>query len=835
MSQGSATPPPQGLIVSDEGAEFQLQGQLGRGGMGVVFRAVEQSTGRAVALKLGQDAATPAQLLRFRREGEIAASLVHPGIVRVYSAGSVRGRPYLCFELVEGAQTLGDSLRELPLDERLRVLTELGEALAYAHAQGVVHRDVKPENVLIDPAGRARLTDFGVASARGQDRLTQTGVALGTPYYAGPEQLTDGHRVGPASDVWSLGVILYEALTDELPFTGESLLSLVAKVSQGQFEPPSALSASVPPALEAVCLKALAHTPEERYPEAGAFAADLARARRGEAVEAPLRARSVWGARLAVGGLLALLGVAACGLALERAPGDLASPSASEASPEPRLALRPSGRVAAARALAGGDAAAARQALAGTAPAAAPLLWARISLAEGAGPEALSALAAAPPGEERALLAYRSALEGGEVSLADELAKGAEEAPALTAATWAHLVGGEDPDALGRRLRRARRAGEQAAGLETALEILRDLEGLEWPVNAMWVLGEESQEHPRLAEALQLLKAAEAVADPAARRALGLRIQDWALPRLRYATRQLDKSGWRELCRRARELTPGPRSDAVWVQTLCCETASASDSLVLPFAPRPELAAFEGRRVASLGRVSRFLLAFVKATVQTPPSTPWPERRRRLDAVRDLCPPLAPNGRSPRDDEAWPNETDALLSAYLIEAHRNWEECWDAPALRAERLARIRALLAELNQLLLPDYVSGDWRARVLAVRVALLEGDLETAREAIRVAWTGGWVGHWKKAVEVEVLTCLGERERALGLVAKWRSPYPGWGKFIQNTTHFLSEEQKGVRSTGSGSSYPFPWRAAGPTRRLIERGWKPGEPLVALLDREL
>ncbi|MBL4845444.1 MAG: serine/threonine protein kinase, partial [Planctomycetes bacterium] len=270
-------------LLTDEGATFEILGELGRGGMGVVYRAFDERIGRAVALKVGLVSDTPARLARFRREGEIAASLEHPGIVRVHSAGAIRGRPYLCFELVEDAATLSDRFVGFPLETRLRLLVELGEALGYAHARGVVHRDVKPENVLVDVAGNARLTDFGVARAADQDRLTGTGTALGTPFFAAPEQLRDGHRVGPQADVWSLGVILYQALTGELPFQGDSLLTLVAKINAGFFDPPRVLSKSVSPYLEAVCLAALKVQPEERYPSGAEFAADLGRAIRGEA------------------------------------------------------------------------------------------------------------------------------------------------------------------------------------------------------------------------------------------------------------------------------------------------------------------------------------------------------------------------------------------------------------------------------------------------------------------------------------------------------------------------------------------------------------------------
>ena len=843
MSQLPPTPPPLGLLVTDEGAGYQLQGQLGRGGMGVVFRAFEQSTGRAVALKLSQGPADASHLARFRREGEIAASLTHPGIVRVYSTGSVNARPYLCFELVEGARTLADALRALPLVERLRVVVQVAEALGYAHARGVVHRDVKPENVLLDPSGRARLTDFGVSSARGQDRLTGTGMLVGTPAYASPEQLTDGHRVGPPADVWSLGVILYEALTGRLPFSSATLLVLVAEIAGGHFEPPSAVSAEATPRLEAVCLKALARDPDQRYRDGEAFAADLERALRGAVVEAPLRQSSSTKRvlfALSAPLLLALLGGGAW-LAQRAGWGGGSSSAAPSASPSPTLSpSRKSWRLEAAGALAAGDSLAARGALE-RAPAgsAAPLLWARLWLLDGDGERALAALREAPEGEGRGLLAYRAALAVGSVSQADELARGARGGDVLEAGFWAHLAAAqESPDALGRRLRQARRAGGgKASDCDRALELARALTALDWPIEALWIMGEESDSDPRFPRAVELASQADTLAQPG-RRAFGLWLQAWLLPRARFAAlRRLSAPLWQDLVRMTCALAASPLSDALRILFLAREVSGEARRLVLPTQPLPEDLVFSPERVARLDRISRFLLAFLASAQQTPRETPWPERRRRLDAARALCPPVTPEGRSVRESDAWPNETRAMLAAYMIEAHRCWEECWDRPPERAAGLRRVRGLIEDARELLRnPSYVAADWRSRVLEVRVALLEGDLEAARRSLLYAWGEGGFSEWHAAVELEVLTCLGERARALKARATLGQPFGGWGGPLANTLAFLEERAPITASPTpehSDSYYPFPWRAEGPTRILIEQGWRPGQPLIEALDR--
>jgi serine/threonine protein kinase len=253
---------------------YELQGQLGRGGMGVVYQAREVQSGRQVALKLLESPDARQRLARFEREGQVTAALNHPGIVRIHSTGLLDGKPYLAYELVEGARPFMDVIRAGTLRERVRLVRDVARALGYAHARGVIHRDVKPDNVLVDAAGRARVLDFGLAAHAAAERLTQTGTLLGTPHYMAPEQYR-GEVVGAEADVWSLGVVLYEALTGARPFGGESIQELLAQVMRAEPAPLRELEPAVPADLEAVCLRALHAEPAGRYADGAALAEDL--------------------------------------------------------------------------------------------------------------------------------------------------------------------------------------------------------------------------------------------------------------------------------------------------------------------------------------------------------------------------------------------------------------------------------------------------------------------------------------------------------------------------------------------------------------------------------
>ena len=306
VPEGEAEPEPLPALAKLKPGEhfgpFSLREELGRGSFGVVFRARETESRRELALKIMTRPLQERQLSRFLREGELTASLRHPGIVRIHAAGEAEGLPYLSYELVAEGQTLRPFLRPERREEALTLLEEVALALGHAHALGVVHRDLKPDNVLVTSEGKARVADFGLARRESDDALTRTGAMVGTPSHMAPEQFR-GEAATPATDVWALGVILYQALTGELPFQASALLELSVRVAQEPLVPAAKRAPDVHPALDAVCRQALAKDPAERYPDGAAFAAALARARLGLR-ESVTRGRS---RRVGLGAVLGLV------------------------------------------------------------------------------------------------------------------------------------------------------------------------------------------------------------------------------------------------------------------------------------------------------------------------------------------------------------------------------------------------------------------------------------------------------------------------------------------------------------------------------------------------
>ncbi|MGE0708088.1 MAG: tetratricopeptide repeat protein [Planctomycetota bacterium] len=317
---------------------FEIRGRLGRGGMGLVFRAWDPRLGREVALKVvpPERAGGARALERLRREGEALANLNHPGIVRVHEVGSEEGYPFLVCELVHGAQELLNAFEPRAPQERVALLIEAARALGHAHAHGLVHRDVKPSNVLVDREGRVRVIDLGLVAGSGLERMTQSGAMVGTPNYMSPEQVAGKRdRQGPPTDVWALGVLLYRALTDAAPFEGDDLATLSGQILGTDPPPPSTLAPQVSPALDRVTLRALAKRPGERYPDGEAFARALEVAlAHPEQGFAPPRRRLGW-ALLGVGALCA----AGAGLASLAARSPTPAPSSSPSSPSPAAAL----------------------------------------------------------------------------------------------------------------------------------------------------------------------------------------------------------------------------------------------------------------------------------------------------------------------------------------------------------------------------------------------------------------------------------------------------------------------------------------------------------------
>jgi len=276
---------------------FEIVGKLGRGGSGIVYRARDPHLGRDVALKVLRFSGDPSMRERLEREARTTARLAHPNIVTLHEAGTLDGTSYLVMELIPG-ESLAVRMPSLALEDKLALLGKVARAVAYAHSQGVIHRDLKPGNILIRPGGEPVVMDFGLArSLEGDLDLTVTGAAVGTPLYMAPEQLL-GRReaVGPRTDIYALGVILYEALAGRPPFQGETIAQVTTRILSEDPVPPERRRPGVPRELSAAALRALEKDPARRYATAWTFAEDLARFGRGEPLSAkPLTlAGKVW-------------------------------------------------------------------------------------------------------------------------------------------------------------------------------------------------------------------------------------------------------------------------------------------------------------------------------------------------------------------------------------------------------------------------------------------------------------------------------------------------------------------------------------------------------------
>ncbi len=260
---------------------YVILGELGRGGMGVVYRARQDRLNRTVAVKmlLKEQFADVSDVVRFRSEAEAVAAVTHPHVVKVYESGQHAGRPYFVMEYLSGG-TLHAKLRAfapLPPDAAAGVVEKLAWAVHAAHQQGIIHRDLKPGNVLFDAEGEPRVTDFGLAK-RSSHELTKTQVVMGTPAYMPPEQAAGRAKyAGPPADIYALGVILYEALTGHTPFTDDDSVVMMARVISEPPVSPRSRVAGVPHDLELICLKCLEKEPGDRYPTAAALADDLRR------------------------------------------------------------------------------------------------------------------------------------------------------------------------------------------------------------------------------------------------------------------------------------------------------------------------------------------------------------------------------------------------------------------------------------------------------------------------------------------------------------------------------------------------------------------------------
>jgi hypothetical protein len=268
---------------------FRLEEQVGAGGMSTVYRAFDETLQRTVAIKLMHRSLSgdPQQLERFRREARAAARLSNPHVVTVIDAGEDDGHPYIVFEFVDGETLKGRIKRcgSLPVVEAVAYAIEIGRALAAAHAERLVHRDVKPQNVLIDPDGRAKVTDFGIARSLEDGGLTATGRVLGTTDYVSPEQAL-GEYVTACSDIYSLGIVLYEMITGDLPFKAESQVGVAMKHVQDPMPDIQVQRPEVSAALASVIERATSKQVENRYGSVDEMVWDLEQALAIEAARA---------------------------------------------------------------------------------------------------------------------------------------------------------------------------------------------------------------------------------------------------------------------------------------------------------------------------------------------------------------------------------------------------------------------------------------------------------------------------------------------------------------------------------------------------------------------
>jgi serine/threonine protein kinase len=286
IEEGEAEEPVCGSRIQD----YELLNEVARGGMGIVYRARQRVPSRIVALKmiLPAHVGSTDAMTRFRAETEAAASLEHEGILPIYAVGEHDGAPFYSMKFAEGG-TLADRLgqyRAKPRDAAALVAL-LARAVAYAHEHGILHRDLKPGNVLFDDASKPYVSDFGLAKwlAR-ESNLSETFGVLGTPFYMAPEQAVSSHMVTASADIYSLGAILYHLLTGHPPFTGDTPMEVLHRAAEQPAPRPRLTNRSIPPDLETICLKCLEKDPAWRYSSAAALVEDLDRFCTGHAIQA---------------------------------------------------------------------------------------------------------------------------------------------------------------------------------------------------------------------------------------------------------------------------------------------------------------------------------------------------------------------------------------------------------------------------------------------------------------------------------------------------------------------------------------------------------------------
>jgi len=276
---------------------YEILAELGKGAMGVVYRAIDPLLSREVAIKTVNMSSDPQEMAeyeaRFYQEAKAAGGLNHPNIVTIYDIGKSSNVAYMAMELLDGVELRALMKPGEPIAHAraVELAAQVADGLAYAHQHGVVHRDVKPANIMILSSGMAKIMDFGIARMRTAEVRTQTGVVLGSPRYMSPEQVS-GRRAEPRSDIFSLGVILYEMLTGKPAFTGDDVTSVMFQILNVAPPAPSTLVPGLPEMLDFIVAKALAKTPDDRYQDAAEFSRDLRSAKAAPAGAGPAIARA---------------------------------------------------------------------------------------------------------------------------------------------------------------------------------------------------------------------------------------------------------------------------------------------------------------------------------------------------------------------------------------------------------------------------------------------------------------------------------------------------------------------------------------------------------------
>ncbi|MGE5466321.1 MAG: serine/threonine-protein kinase [Ignavibacteria bacterium] len=292
--------------MSGQFGRYEVVSELGRGAMGVVYRANDPVLGRTVAVKTINLSIDPEERAeyeaRFNQEAKAAGSLNHPAIVTIYDLGRTDNLAYMAMEFIEGREVkdLLSEGRALPPAQAISVAAQVAEGLAYAHQRGIVHRDIKPANIMVLASGAAKITDFGIARIQQSDVKTRTGVLLGSPKYMAPEQVL-GQPIDHRADIFALGIVLYEMLTGKPPFAGNSLESLMYQTTTVDPPAPSRLEPALPEMLDLIVARALKKQPGDRYQDAAELAADLRDCERryGDALASAATTRTDSGVRLA--------------------------------------------------------------------------------------------------------------------------------------------------------------------------------------------------------------------------------------------------------------------------------------------------------------------------------------------------------------------------------------------------------------------------------------------------------------------------------------------------------------------------------------------------------